>query len=244
MNNPGYGGVRRPSFVRFPSTLLGRSNQRTMVQSGTFQTYNTPTPSALIEARKGVADALEPPSLSIVGQPDLSLPGVQRLAPSASESHRRGQKATRARAMKHPPPKHRRMAHFAPCHRTWNAERPVRRRVFLFFFRGGKGRAPDLTVLSSSSTHSYALGWARRNFAFCFSVCHAARVGRRRTGTRRTRRCTSRRRRCNTAVSVSAVGGHAMGDGGRGWAREVSEGLLWGGHTCLHGVSEGRAHWR
>jgi hypothetical protein len=50
----------------------------------------TPTLSALIEARKGIVDTPERPSLLIIGQPDLTLPDVkgeikviQRLAPLA-----------------------------------------------------------------------------------------------------------------------------------------------------------------
>lgn len=123
----------------------------------------TPTLSALIEARKGIADTHEPPSLLIVGQPDLSLPGVrgeikaiQRLAPSASSLI--GAKATRASVMKHLP-KHR-MAHFA-CHGTLNPERPF---DTAFLFREGE----RLTLLDIVRSR---LGTAE--FAF-LAVCHAA----------------------------------------------------------------------
>ena len=122
----------------------------------------TPTLSALIEARKGIADTLEPTSLLIVGQPDPSLPGVkgeikviQRLAPASSLV---GAKATRASVMKRLP-RHR-MAHFA-CHGTLNPERPF---DAAFLFRGEE----RLTLLDIVRSR---LGTAE--FAF-LSVCHAA----------------------------------------------------------------------
>jgi len=125
----------------------------------------TPTLSALIEARKGIADSdtLERPSLLIVGQPDLTLPGVrgeinviQRLAPSASSLI--GAKATRTSVMKHLP--NHRMVHFA-CHGTLDPERPF---DVAFLFRGEE----RLTLLEIVRSRL-----ATADFAF-LSVCHAA----------------------------------------------------------------------
>ena len=123
----------------------------------------TQTLSALIEARKGIANTLERPSLLIIGQPDLTLPGVrgeikliQRLAPSVSSLI--GTKATRARVMKHLP-RHP-MAHFA-CHGTLNAERPFDAAFLL-------GREERLTLLDIVRSRL-----ATVEFAF-LSVCHAA----------------------------------------------------------------------
>jgi len=123
----------------------------------------TPTLSALIEARKGIANTLERPSLLVIGQPDLTLPGVrgeiksiQRLAPSASSLI--GTKATRASVMDHLP-KHR-MAHFA-CHGTLNAERPFD----AAFLLGGEERLTLLEIVRSRL--------ATAEFAF-LSVCHSA----------------------------------------------------------------------
>ena len=123
----------------------------------------TPTLSALIEARKGITDTLEQPSLLILGQPDETLPGVkgeikviQRLAPSVSSLI--GAKATRARVMKHLPKY--RMAHFA-CHGRLNSERPFDAAFIL-------DREERLTLLDILRSRS-----STAEFAF-LSVCHAA----------------------------------------------------------------------
>ena len=123
----------------------------------------TPTLSALIEARKDIADTLGRPSLLIVGQPDLTLPGVrgeikaiQGLAPSVSSLI--GTKATRASVMKHLP-KHR-MAHFA-CHGTLNPERPFD----TAFVLSGEERLTLLDIVRSRL--------ATAEFVF-LSVCHGA----------------------------------------------------------------------
>lgn len=123
----------------------------------------TPTLSALIEARKGIADTVEPPSLLIIGQPDPSLPGVrreikvvQRLAPYASSLI--GAAATRASVMEHLP--EHRMAHFA-CHGALNPERPFE----TAFLLGGGERLTLLDIVRSRL--------ATAEFAF-LSVCHAA----------------------------------------------------------------------
>jgi tetratricopeptide (TPR) repeat protein len=123
----------------------------------------TPTLSALIEARRGLTDTVEPPSLLVIGQPDRSLPGVkreikviQRLVPSASSLI--GAEATRASVMKHLP--EHRMAHFA-CHGVLNPERPFEA---AFLFRGGE----RLTLLDIVRSRL-----AKADFAF-LSVCHAA----------------------------------------------------------------------
>jgi CHAT domain-containing protein len=123
----------------------------------------TPTLSALIEARKGIVDTLERPSLLIIGQPDLTLPGVrgeikviQSLAPSASSLI--GAKATRESVVKHLS-KHC-MAHFA-CHGTLNPKQPF---DAAFLFRGEE-RLALLDIIRSRL--------ATAEFAF-LSVCHAA----------------------------------------------------------------------
>ena len=123
----------------------------------------TPTLSALIEARNGIVDTLDRPSLLIIGQPDETLPGVrgeikviQSLAPSASSLI--GAKATRASVLKHLS-KHC-MAHFA-CHGTLNPKRPF---DAAFLFRGEE----RLTLLDLIRSRLVTA-----EFAF-LSVCHAA----------------------------------------------------------------------
>ena len=124
----------------------------------------TPTLSALIEARKGIVNTLEErPSLLIIGQPDLTLPGVrgeikviQSLAPEASSLI--GARATRASVMKHL--SEHCMGHFA-CHGTLNPERPFDA-AFLF---SGEERLMLLDIIRSRL--------ATAELAF-LSVCHAA----------------------------------------------------------------------
>jgi CHAT domain-containing protein len=123
----------------------------------------TPTLSALIEARKGITDTVEPPSLLIIGQPNLSLPGVrqeikviQRLATSASSLI--GANATRASVLEHLPGH--RIAHFA-CHGTLNQVRPFDSAFILH----GDERLTLLDIVRSRLPTA--------EFAF-LSVCHAA----------------------------------------------------------------------
>ncbi|KAH9060651.1 CHAT domain-containing protein [Lactarius vividus] len=123
----------------------------------------TPTLSALIESRKGITHTPDPPSLLIVAQPDVSLPGVweeievvQKLTQSATTLL--GLRATQRSVTKQLP--HYRMVHFA-CHGTLELERPF---DTAFLLRGGERLSLLDIVRSRLSTAELAV----------LSVCHAA----------------------------------------------------------------------
>ncbi|KAI9450209.1 CHAT domain-containing protein [Russula earlei] len=131
--------------------------------SDVYVSSYTPSLAALIESRKGMTGTLETPSLLIVGQPDLSLPGVkgeimaiQRRVPSAVSLI--GAEATRASVMEHLP--NHRMVHFA-CHGSLDLERPFETAFLLH-------RDERLTVLDMVRSQ------VRTAECAFLSVCHAA----------------------------------------------------------------------
>lgn len=134
--------------------------------SDVYVSSYTPTLSALIESRKDITHTLDPPSLLIVAQPDMSLPGVwgeieviQKLAKSATTTMLLGPRATQTSVLKQL--SRHRMAHFA-CHGTLEPERPF---DAAFLLRSGAERLSLLDIVRSRlSTADFAM----------LSVCHAA----------------------------------------------------------------------
>ncbi|KAI9435726.1 CHAT domain-containing protein, partial [Lactarius indigo] len=133
--------------------------------SDVYVSSYTPTLSALIESRKGFAHTSDPPSLLVVAQPDVSLPGVwgeievvQKLAQSTTTLL--GPRATQRSVMKQLP--HHRMVHFA-CHGTLEPERPF---DTAFLLLRGEERLSLLDIVRSRLTTTAELA--------VLSVCHAA----------------------------------------------------------------------
>ncbi|KAH8988386.1 CHAT domain-containing protein [Lactarius akahatsu] len=131
--------------------------------SDVYVSSYTPTLSALIESRKDITHTPDPPSLLIVAQPDVSLPGVwgeievvQKLAQSATTLL--GPRATQQSVTKQL--SHHRMVHFA-CHGTLEPDRPF---DTAFLLRGGERLSLLDIVRSRLSTAELAV----------LSVCHAA----------------------------------------------------------------------
>ncbi|KAI0261958.1 CHAT domain-containing protein [Gloeopeniophorella convolvens] len=122
----------------------------------------TPTLSALIEARERSARASGPPSLLIVGQPDITLPGVRGEIKvvrgiATSGTSLVGRDATRATVMDHLP-KHT-LAHFA-CHGSLELEKPFDASFVLYDDEGltlldvVKSKHPEAELAFLSACHT------------------------------------------------------------------------------------------